>query len=73
LLHWVNVAFIEDMATWSSFYKGIEEQPAMSSLGWDIVCCAVIEMFATRRWESIMLSPLLSLGGTAGIFRGMGQ
>ena len=46
ILHWRNIAFIGDVTTWSAMYKVIGEHSAMSSIGWDIVCCAVIEGFA---------------------------
>lgn len=72
ILHWRNIVFIGHVGTWSSMYKVIGEHHAMSSIGWDIVCCAVIEAFALERTESLMMAPITSLGGVAGVFRGIG-
>ena len=62
-----------NIGTWSSILRVIGEHPAMSSIGWDIVCCAIIEMAATGRVEILLLSAVVSLGGVVGAFRGMGS
>jgi len=72
ILHWRNIAFIGDVTTWSAMYKVIGEHSAMSSIGWDIVCCTVIEGLAAGRVENVVLSPVFSLGGVAGMSRGLG-
>ena len=71
ILHWRNIALMDNIGTWSSILRVIGEHPAMSSIGWDIVCCAIIEMAAAGRVEIPLLSAVVSLVGVVGVFRGM--
>jgi hypothetical protein len=67
------MAFISNIATWSSICRVIGEHPAMSSIGWDCVCCAFIEMAAAGRVDRLLLPAVFSLAGVAGAFRGLGS
>jgi hypothetical protein len=62
------MAFIGNIATWSSIWRVIGEHPAMSSIGWDRVCCALLEMAAAGRADTLFLAAVFSLGGVAGAF-----
>ena len=71
--HWRNIAFMGNIGTWSSILRVIGEHPAMSSIGWDIVCYAITEMAGMRRVEILLLAAVGSLGGVVGAFRCMGS
>lgn len=73
ILHWRNIVFMGNIGTWSSILGVIGEHSAMSSIGWDIVCCAIIEMAAAGRAEIPLLAAVVSLGGIVGAFRGLGS
>ena len=64
VLHWSNCLLLLHRGGWYSIFAVIAEDPAMSSIGWDIICCAFIGVVATRRIESVTLPIAISQGGT---------
>jgi hypothetical protein len=66
LLHWGNSVLLFQRGELESIFLIFNQHPAMSSIGWDIVCCGVIGVIGTRRIKSITLPIIISLGGTMG-------
>jgi hypothetical protein len=66
VLHIANCVLSFNRGELQNIYRVIGEKSAMSSVGWDVIFCAIIGVIGTRRITSIFLPIAISLGGTMG-------
>lgn len=66
LVHWGNCYLTFKSGDLGFIFAVILEHPAMSSVGWDVICSTIIGVIGTGRIESITLPLGVSLGGTMG-------
>jgi hypothetical protein len=64
ILHLGNYVWLFQRGELGSLWEVIWEHPAMSSVGWDVIFCAIIGVIGTRRIMSITVPPVISVGGT---------
>jgi hypothetical protein len=66
ILHACNSVLLFKERRHDSIFRVIGEHPAMSSIGWDVICCVIIGVIGTHHIKSIALPLGISLGGTIG-------
>ena len=66
LVHWGNCYLTFKSGDLGFIFGVISEHPAMSSVGWDVICSTIIGVIGTRRTQSVALPLGVSLGGTMG-------
>jgi len=66
LLHIGNTILLFQRGGIQFLFRVIGEKSAMSSVGWDVIFCAVIALLGTNRIKSFTLPVAISLGGTMG-------
>ena len=66
LLHFGNCILLIRRGEMQFVFGFIGEKSAMSLIGWDVICSAVIGVIGTRRISNIVLAPVISLGSTMG-------
>src|SRR5438046_4716039 len=66
LVHWVNCYLAFKSGQLGFIFEVISEHPAMSSVGWDLICSTIVGVIGTQHLQSIALPLGVSLGGTMG-------
>jgi hypothetical protein len=66
LVHWGNCYLAFESGDLGFIFTVISEHPAMSSVGWDVICSIIIGVIGTEQTQSIALPLGMSLGGTMG-------